>query len=70
MEPRDLDIATMTATINAPGGTDVSSHHPGGAIVLYADGSVHFLTNATPGATIRSLSTKGGGEIIQRVNGP
>jgi len=64
MEPRDLDVSQMTGAINAPGGAEISSRHPGGAIALYADGSVHFLSNSLPPATIKALATKGGGEMV------
>jgi type II secretory pathway pseudopilin PulG len=64
MEPRDLDAGQMTGTINAPGGKDISSHHPVGASTLYADGSVHFLPAELPSTTIRALSTKSGGELV------
>ncbi|HEV3025719.1 MAG TPA: DUF1559 domain-containing protein, partial [Pirellulales bacterium] len=64
MEPRDLELTQMSGTINAPGGADISSHHPSGAMTLYADGSVHFLPSSTTPTTIRALSTKAGGEPI------
>jgi len=64
MEPRDLDVGRMTGAINAPGGAEISSHHPGGAMVVFADGSVHFLSNSVTPAAIRTLSTKAGGEAV------
>ncbi len=64
MEPRDLDVSQMTGAINAPGGVEISSNHPGGALVLYADGSVHFLSGSMAPATIKALATKSGGEAI------
>jgi prepilin-type N-terminal cleavage/methylation domain-containing protein/prepilin-type processing-associated H-X9-DG protein len=42
----------------------ISSDHPGGANVLFVDGSVHFLTNTLSPQTLTALSTRDGGERI------
>ena len=60
-----------TYNISGGGDTDgdignfgLSSYHPGGANVLFADGSVHFLKNTTNQLTIWSLGSRGQGEIV------
>ncbi len=40
------------------------SRHPGGAHFCMADGSVQFVNNTIDHALYRSLSTKGGGEVV------
>ncbi len=55
---------------DADGGLDdFSSFHPGGANILFADGSVHFLGSITSDSPARhafwALGTRNGGEIIQ-----
>jgi prepilin-type processing-associated H-X9-DG protein len=42
----------------------LSSCHVGGANVLCADGSVHFLANSTPLTTLTQLATRAGGEVV------
>jgi len=40
------------------------SYHPGGANVLFADGSVHFAKNTISTPVWQALGTAGGGEVI------
>jgi prepilin-type N-terminal cleavage/methylation domain-containing protein len=41
-----------------------SSGHTGGAQMLIGDGSVRFMTAATPLATLRAMSTRANGEVV------
>jgi prepilin-type N-terminal cleavage/methylation domain-containing protein/prepilin-type processing-associated H-X9-DG protein len=40
------------------------SYHTSGVNVLFADGSVHFITNSISMTTWRALGSRGGGEVI------
>ena len=40
------------------------SWHPGGANVLFGDGSVHFMKNSIDGRTWAAMGTRAGGEVI------
>jgi prepilin-type processing-associated H-X9-DG protein len=40
------------------------SGHGGGANVVFADGSVHFLRDSLSLSCLRALSTRAGGEVI------
>jgi prepilin-type processing-associated H-X9-DG protein len=40
------------------------SRHPGGANVLFGDGSVHFIKNSIDGGTWAAVGTRAGGEAI------
>ena len=44
--------------------TNFRSFHPGGALFLYADGSVRWTKETIAMSTYRALSTIQGGEII------
>jgi prepilin-type N-terminal cleavage/methylation domain-containing protein/prepilin-type processing-associated H-X9-DG protein len=44
--------------------TAARSNHPGGVNVLFADGSVHFISNAINSVTWRALATRAGGEVV------
>ena len=43
---------------------DIYSFHPGGANVVFADGSVRFVKDSININTLAALVTKGGGEIV------
>ena len=50
-EPRDLDVRTMSFRVNDPNRPGISSRHPGGANVSFADGGKRFLREGiTPGS--------------------
>jgi len=49
---------------DAPAMFNMSSFHPGGCNVAFADGSVRFLKDSTNMMTIWSLGTKGDGEVV------
>ncbi len=50
--------------INTLQNNEIWSDHPGGAQVLLCDGSVRFLSDATPDATLAALCTRAGDEIV------
>jgi prepilin-type N-terminal cleavage/methylation domain-containing protein/prepilin-type processing-associated H-X9-DG protein len=59
----------INITTDADGGLDdFSSMHPGGANLLFADGSVHFLRSITSDGAERrafwALGTRAGGEVV------
>jgi len=50
--------------INGKVSDDICSRHPGGALVGFADGRVHFLAQHTSGYVVGSLCTRNGGETV------
>jgi len=60
-EPRDLNFDGMSFRINDPSGNCISSSHPGGALALFADGSVHFVSNSADPNIIRQLCARNDG---------
>jgi prepilin-type processing-associated H-X9-DG protein len=62
--PKDLDVRTMSYRVNDPRRPGISSKHPGGANVGFADGSTRFLRESIVPGTLRSLFTIAGGEAI------
>lgn len=64
LEPRDLDVTTMSRAINASqDGDAISSYHPGGAQVLFADGSVRFLSDTMDAASVDALLLRSDGKL-------
>jgi prepilin-type N-terminal cleavage/methylation domain-containing protein/prepilin-type processing-associated H-X9-DG protein len=55
---------TWDGDFDQPGMYGLSSYHPGGANVAFADGSVRFLKNTTNERTVWALGTRDGGEVI------
>jgi prepilin-type processing-associated H-X9-DG protein/prepilin-type N-terminal cleavage/methylation domain-containing protein len=51
-------------TINCTNNKGIYSFHPGGANVLFADGSVRFLRESINIVTLAALATRNGGEVI------
>jgi prepilin-type processing-associated H-X9-DG protein len=53
-----------TCVMNCTNDNEVYSFHPGGANMLYADGSVRFLRDSVSALTFAALTTKAGNEVI------
>ena len=51
-------------TLNCSNNSEIYSFHTGGACVVFADGSVHFLFASMNLCTLAALTTKAGGEVI------
>jgi len=49
---------------DCPGIYGMSSFHPGGANVAFADGSVRFLKSSTANQTVWALGSRGQGEVL------
>jgi len=54
----------FTAGNNAGANDELYSFHPGGVVVLFGDGSVHFIKDTISVVVLRSLVTLHGGEVI------
>lgn len=65
-EPRDLDVESMDFTINSLKGPSISSSHPSGAIVCFADLAVYIITPRVSEAELRALISISGGEELKR----
>ena len=50
--------------MDAPGMWNMSSYHPGGGNVAFADGSVRFLKSSTSMNIVWSLGTRNGAEVV------
>ncbi|MCH7726718.1 MAG: DUF1559 domain-containing protein [Planctomycetes bacterium] len=66
LEPRDLRIDKMSFKINDNSKPSISSRHPDGPHVLFADCGVYRLNPEIPPVTLKALLTIGGGEAIDR----
>jgi prepilin-type processing-associated H-X9-DG protein len=69
-EPRDIDISREPIGINLRGSRRgespgaLSSYHAGGAVVVFADGSVRFVSQQINPAVLKGLLTATGGEPV------
>lgn len=57
MAPGDFDIRDMPQTINDPSGRGISSRHKDGFHVLFSDGTVWYLSNQVPFASLAKFFT-------------
>lgn len=64
-EPRDLPLKRMSFRLNDPAKPSVSSVHPGGATVVFADGHTQFLSDAISPEVLKALITIHGNEMIK-----
>lgn len=65
-EPKDLQFDTMSFTIDNFSNDGLSSYHPNGANVCFADGAAFFVTKAISPNELRALLTIAGGEAVTR----
>jgi hypothetical protein len=65
-EPRDLDFDTMSFTINSTNAPSISSGHPNGPLVCFADGEVYHLSPKTTETELKAMLTIAGNEDIRR----
>jgi prepilin-type processing-associated H-X9-DG protein len=64
LEPRDLNFDEMSFALNDPAGNAIGSHHPRGANVSYADGSVRFMSGNVDPTVVKRLIQKDDGEAV------
>lgn len=69
-EPRDIDLTTTPIAVNLPGKPRhhspamVSSLHKGGGNVLFADGTIRFISQTIDPKVLQALTTARGGEPV------
>jgi prepilin-type N-terminal cleavage/methylation domain-containing protein/prepilin-type processing-associated H-X9-DG protein len=51
-------------SMNCSNNSEMYSFHPGGANVVFADGSVHFLSSGLDLCVLAALATRAGGEVV------
>lgn len=66
LEPKDFDVESMSFTINDPAAQSISSTHPRGPAVLFADGQVFRVSSSIDAKTLRAMTTINGGEDVDR----
>ena len=64
LEPRDMTVDEAVAYITDPGASGGRHAHPGGVNVLFADGSVRFLSESLDPQTLRLLMTRDDGQAL------
>jgi hypothetical protein len=65
-EPQDITIDEFVAAMRNPHGPGLHTIYPGGAICLFADGSVDFISSNTDPGLLRAMCTRSGGEPVTR----
>jgi hypothetical protein len=65
-EPRDLNFDTMKFKVNALDGPSISSKHPSGALVCFADCEVYTMTPEVTEGELRAMLTIAGNENTTR----
>jgi prepilin-type processing-associated H-X9-DG protein len=65
MEPRDVTVEEAVTFLINPAASEFQQAHSGGANVLFADGSVHFVPDSTDPAMVRALLTCDDGQAIR-----
>jgi prepilin-type processing-associated H-X9-DG protein len=60
----EQDPPPWPCAINCSNDREVYSFHPGGANAVFADGSVHFLSEGIPIRVLAALVTRAGGEVV------
>ena len=68
-----IEVQSTGTSWAAPGDVDGSQlagglppgNHPGGNLVLFADGSVKFISKTANPQMLQQLSTRSGGETVQ-----
>lgn len=69
-EPGDLSFDEALRGINSKEGRCISSFHPGGAYVVFADGHLRFVSDKLSTETLKALLTIDGGETINEDDFP
>jgi prepilin-type processing-associated H-X9-DG protein len=60
----EQDPPPWPRAMNYTNDREVYSFHPGGANAVFADGSVHFLSEGIPIRVLAALVTRAGGEVV------
>ncbi len=60
----NCNMESWGGDFDAPGMYNLSSYHPGGANIAFADGSVRFVKSSMSWQTIWALGSKDGGEVV------
>ena len=65
-EPQDISVDEFVAAMRNPHGPGLHTVYPGGALCLFADASVQFISSSTDPALLRAMCTRSGGEPVSR----
>jgi len=65
-EPRDLEFETMSFEINSKNGESISSLHPLGPLVCFADLGVYHVSDKTKASDLKAMLTVAGDEHVVR----